>query len=93
MEAMKLREGKPGARNWTPEQRIAILEGKTPKDIGGVSIQGHHRYDVSNYPHLANKGKYVYPATRAEHLYRWHGGNWHNTVFGGPLDPGYPEGF
>ena len=32
-------------------------------------------------------------ATEAEHLYRWHGGNFQNDTFGDPLDPDFPEEF
>lgn len=43
-------------------------------------MQGHHSYSASQYPHLANKGEIIYPATPNEHFNGWHGGNWKNSL-------------
>lgn len=71
-------------RNWSEEQLNDIISGKTPK-INGKPIVGHHTYSASKYPHLADKGEIIYPATYNEHLYGWHGGNWKNSIPGEPI--------
>lgn len=91
-ERRKLREGKPGTRNWTPEQREDILAGRTPKH-GGEPIEGHHRHNVADYPDIADQADTIYPVTKDEHVNRWHGGDFQNDTSGQPLDPDYPEDF
>lgn len=61
-------------RDWNQEQITDILNGKKPK-VDGKTIQGHHSYSASQYPHLANKGEVIYPVTPNEHFNGWHGGN------------------
>ncbi|MSD83013.1 hypothetical protein GKC32_01300 [Lactobacillus curvatus] len=73
-------------RNWNQEQINDILNGKKPK-VDGKTVQGHHSYSASQYPHLANKGEVIYPATFDEHFYGWHGGNWKDSLPGRPINP------
>ncbi|MEK3941228.1 T7SS effector LXG polymorphic toxin [Bacillus sp. FSL R5-0431] len=68
-------------RNWDKQQLNDILNGKKPK-VDGKTVQGHHSYSASQYPHLANKGEIIYPATPNEHFNGWHGGNWKNSLPG-----------
>lgn len=68
-------------RNWTAEQRNEILRGGRPK-VNGQTMQGHHTYSVSKYPHLAGNHQVIYPVTFQEHLYVWHGGNFRNNLPG-----------
>lgn len=74
----------PSTRKWTKEQRDAILAGQRPKH-NGRTIQGHHTYSVSKYPHLAGKSAIIYPATFNEHLNGWHGGNFKKSKPGRPI--------
>ncbi|MBP5655358.1 MAG: hypothetical protein J6X33_07560 [Clostridiales bacterium] len=83
-ERRRIKTGETTTRNWTAEQRNDILNNRIPK-IGGKSLQGHHTYSVSSYPHLANKGEIIFPATFEEHLYYWHGGNFRNSLPGRPF--------
>lgn len=85
-ERNRLERGERGSRNWTPEQRTAILAGKTPK-FNGKPIQSHHTYSARNYPHLANLGEVIYPATPYEHRMGWHGGNHKNSLPGKRIRP------
>lgn len=91
-ERAKLRLGESGTRAWSGEQRSAILRNKVPT-FNGEPIQGHHRYNAISHPHLASDPENIYPATRTEHLLRWHGGSWKNDSFGAPLNLKYPEEF
>lgn len=83
-EKLRIENGEPTTRDWTPEQKEAILNGEKPK-YNGETIQGHHSYSVSKYPHLADKGEVIYPATRKEHFEGWHGGDWKNSEPGRPV--------
>ncbi len=74
----------PTTRKWTKEQRDAIRAGQRPKH-DGRTIQGHHTYSVSKYPHLAGKSAIIYPVTFNEHLNGWHGGNFKNSLPGRPI--------
>lgn len=85
-ERKRLLTGKTPTRQWTPEQKAAILRNERPK-IAGRSFQSHHTYSASKYPHLANRGEIIYPATFSEHLYNWHGGNFKNSLPGKPIKP------
>ncbi|WP_407707535.1 MULTISPECIES: T7SS effector LXG polymorphic toxin [Bacillus] len=73
-------------RNWDKQQLNDILNGKKPK-VDGKTVQGHHSYSASQYPHLANKGEIIYPATPNEHFNGWHGGNWKNSLPGERIKP------
>jgi hypothetical protein len=92
MEQRLLQSGKPGTRNWTPEQRAAILRGERPT-FNNKPIEGHHTYNVLDYPQAANNPNYIYPVTRSEHFGRWHGRNFRNRTHGRPLNPLFPEEF
>lgn len=80
-ERNRLERGEAGTRNWSPEQRRDILSGKAPK-FDGKTMQGHHTYSASKYPHLANKGEIIYPATPLEHKDGWHGGSYKESLPG-----------
>lgn len=83
-EARKIRLGLPTTRNWSASQRQDILSGKRPK-FKGKAMASHHLYSVSKYPHLANRGELIYPATFYEHVYGFHGGNTKNSLPGVPI--------
>ena len=83
-ERRRLKADKKGTRNWTEEQRKAILAGKVPRH-NGRPIQGHHSYSASVYPHLADRGEVIYPVTYTEHLQGWHGGNYKDSLPGKPI--------
>lgn len=74
-ERNRLERGETGTRNWSAEQKEAILAGRTPK-FKGKPIQAHHTYSAKNYPHLANLGEVIYPASHLEHHLAWHGGSY-----------------
>ena len=82
----------PTTRKWSAEQRDDILNNKRPK-FKGVTMQSHHTYSVAQYPHLANIGSLIYPATQYEHHKRWHGGNYKNSLPGKPVDNHVNEEF
>ena len=71
-------------RDWTESQKAEILSGHAPKFMG-KTIQGHHTYSVSRYPHLSANHEVIYPVTFDEHLYGWHGGNFKNSLPGKPI--------
>ncbi|WP_147534925.1 T7SS effector LXG polymorphic toxin [Bacillus marasmi] len=85
-EQQRLLNNEPLTRDWSQEQLKDILAGKTPK-YDGKPIAGHHTYSASKYPHLADRGEIIYPATFNEHLKGWHGGNWRNSIPGEPIIP------
>ncbi len=91
-ERKALRRGEPGTRNWSKEQRSDILKGKTPKH-NGEPVEGHHKYNALDHPQLADDPRNIYPATKIEHLKRWHGGDFKNDTRGVPLDKNFPEEF
>lgn len=74
-ERNRLERGEKGTRNWNAEQRLAILSGKTPR-YNGRPMEAHHTYSVARFPHLANRGEVIYPATHLEHRMGWHGGSY-----------------
>lgn len=80
-ERRRLSEGKAGTRNWTAVQRAAILA-KKPVLYEGESLQAHHTYSAAMYPHLADRGEVIYPATKTEHLAGWHGGSFKKSLPG-----------
>ena len=83
-ERERLLRGERGTRNWTKEQRAAIIRGETPK-FKGLYVIGHHSYSAVKYPHLADKGEIIYPATSREHFRGWHGGNYKKSSAGKPI--------
>jgi hypothetical protein len=83
-ERTRVKNGENGTRNWSESQKLDIINGKRPK-YNGKTIQGHHTYSVSKYPHLADKGEIIYPATQNEHFNGWHGGNYKNSLPGEPI--------
>ena len=85
-ETQRIIAGAPTTRNWSPEQRNDIIHNRRPKE-NGKTLQGHHTYSVAKYPHLANRGEVVFPATFNEHLYGWHGGNFKKSLPGQPINP------
>ncbi|MCU0092451.1 DUF6531 domain-containing protein [Pseudomonas koreensis] len=91
-ERKRLRAGEKGTRDWSPEQADDIMRNKRPK-FDDKTIEGHHMYNALDYPQLADKAFNIYPATRDEHLYRWHGGSFQNETKGKPLNPLVPEDF
>ena len=85
-EVLRLSKGQKGTRNWSPEQVSAIMSGKKPH-FGGKPMQSHHTYSVLRYPHLANRGEIIYPATYTEHRKGWHGGNTRKSLPGRRIRP------
>lgn len=57
----------PGSRNWTKEQKAAILRGETPKGPNGLPIEGHHVKTVDDFPELADDPKNIVFKTFEEH--------------------------
>lgn len=92
-ERRDLRNGQSGTRNWTPEQRNAILGNKSAPKYRDLPVEGHHKYNATDHPHIANLGDNIHPVTKSEHLNRWHGGSWKNDTGGEPLNPNFPEDF
>ena len=80
-ERERIISGQPTTRNWTADQTLDILNGKKPK-FRGRTIQGHHTYSAAKFPHLADRGEVIYPATGFEHLNGWHGGNYRRSLPG-----------
>ena len=91
-EAFLIETGQPTTRNWTAEQRKDILNNIRPK-FKGQTIFSHHKYSVAKYPHLANVGKLIYPATLKEHFERWHGKDYKKSLPGRPVNPYVKEEF
>lgn len=83
-ERERILNGQRPTRPWSAEQREMIL-GKTPPKINGKTLQGHHTYAVSKYPHLANRGEVIFPVTFYEHLNIWHGGSFFKNAPGRPV--------
>ena len=83
-ECIRLILGLSGTRNWNEEQKKIIIAGKVPK-YKGKTLQGHHSYSVSLYPHLANKHEVIVPLSPKEHLKGWHGGNFKHSHPGKPI--------
>ena len=80
-EKERILKGETPTRKWTETQIKDILAGRRPK-YNGKTIQAHHTYNVSRYPHLANRWEVIFPTTFKEHFYDWHGGNWKNSLPG-----------
>lgn len=93
-EAQNLREGSKGTRNWSPaQQRDIQAAGKGRPTFQGEPMVGHHRFNARSYPQIADNPKNIYPATKSEHLNRWHGGDTRIPVHGTPRNPKFPEQF
>lgn len=80
-EAVLLSSGKKGTRNWTDEQIGQIISGNKPT-FSGRKMESHHTFSVRLYPHLADRGEIIYPATHYEHRMGWHGGNYKESLPG-----------
>ena len=85
-ERGRLSRGEKGTRNWSDDQMKDILSGKRAK-FDEKTLQGHHAYSASKYPHLANRSEVIYPATFNEHFHGWHGGNWKTSLPGQRIKP------
>ncbi len=83
MEVIRISEGTP-TRAWSESQIVEIMSGKKPT-FNVKSLQGHHSYSVSQYPHLAGSHEVIWPATFNEHFSGWHGGNWRTSLQGKPI--------
>lgn len=83
-ERRLIKHNLPTTRNWSAEQRQAILSGNQPR-FKGKTMASHHTYSVAKYPHLANRKELIYPVTFYEHVYGWHGGNTKNGLPGIPI--------
>lgn len=83
-EKARILNGQQPTREWSASQRQTILQNNRPK-YNGRTLQGHHTYSASKYPHLANQGAVIFPVTFDEHLYGWHGGNFKNSLPGIPI--------
>lgn len=68
-------------RRWSESQRREILSKLRPT-FKGRPLEAHHAYSARMYPHLANRGEVIYPATHDEHHKGWHGGNYRKSVPG-----------
>jgi len=80
-EAKRIIAGEKGTRNWTSDDIELILSGKRPRR-SGKALQAHHTFSAILYPHLANRGEIIYPATHREHFWGWHGGNYRKSIPG-----------
>ena len=74
-ERERIIQNKPLTRNWTPDQIDSILAKRSPR-YQSKPLESHHTYSAIEYPHLANMGEVIYPATHDEHFKGWHGGNY-----------------
>lgn len=91
-EKSKILSGAKTKREYTTQQKKDIISGKTPTH-NGEPIEGHHTYSVKDYPQQANDKANIYPATKPEHISRWHGGKFQNQTSGKPLNPNFKEEF
>ncbi len=66
-ERERLLRGEKGSRDWTPEQKADILNGKRPKDAAGKTIEGHHELEVKTHPEEAANPENITPMTVKEH--------------------------
>lgn len=84
-EKVRLLNNEPPTREWSKEQIDDILNNKRAK-FEGKTLQGHHSYSASKYPHLSDKGEVIYPATHKEHFYGWHGRSYKQSLPGKPIN-------
>ena len=80
-ERARIINGDKPTRNWSSKQIEAIIHHRIPS-FKGVAIHAHHSYSASKFPHLANRGEVIYPATHREHHKGWHGGNYKKSLPG-----------
>jgi hypothetical protein len=66
-ERNRLEQGKPGSRDWTPEQEADIRARRVPKDEEGRPIEGHHIDSVEKYPEKAADKRNIKPLKFREH--------------------------
>lgn len=83
-ECERIRKGLRPTRNWSSEQRKDILNKKRPR-YKGKTLEAHHAYPASMYPHLADKHEVIYPVTHSEHLHGWHGSSYRKAIPGKPI--------
>ena len=57
-ECERIRKGLRPTRNWSSEQRKDILNKIRPK-YKGKTLEAHHAYPASMYPHLADKHEVI----------------------------------
>ena len=74
-ERERVKQGKSLTRNWSNQQINEIRDKMTPA-FQFKPLEAHHTYSAKDFPHLANLGAVIYPATHNEHLKGWHGGNY-----------------
>lgn len=83
-ERQRILHGLPTIRNWSASQIRDILDKKRPR-YKNQAMQSHHTYSAAKFPHLADKGNLIYPATPYEHRHSWHGGNYKQSLPGRPF--------
>lgn len=83
-ERERIIAGQKTTRAWSAEQIKDILSGHAPK-FNGKTMEGHHTYSVSKYPHLAGYSEVIFPVTHNEHFYGWHGGSYYKSLPGKPI--------
>jgi len=66
-ERERLQRGEKGSRDWSPQQKQDILDGRVPKDATGKSIEGHHVDSVKDHPGRAADPSNIVPKTFEEH--------------------------
>lgn len=72
--------GGAGTRQWTPAERLELIETGV---VRGYNM--HHINSQAAYPELTGDPNNIVPLTRQEHL-EAHGGNWQNPTSGPLLD-------
>jgi RHS repeat-associated protein len=90
-EKKRVKQG-GGTRDWSREQKEDILNNRKPT-YNGETMEGHHKYNAADYPQIADDPNNIYPATKPEHLQRWHGGNFQNDTSGVPNNILFEEEF
>ncbi len=77
-ERDRLQQGKSPTRDWSNEQINEIIENNSAS-YQSRPLEAHHTYSAKEFPHLANLGAVIYPATHNEHLKGWHGGSYRKS--------------
>ena len=62
-EKDKILSGEPTTRKWTIQQKKEIISGKKPT-FNNATLEGHHKYNVKNFPQQADNLNNIYPATK-----------------------------
>jgi RHS repeat-associated protein len=91
-EREALLRGEPGSRQWGPQQRIDIEQGKIPQ-FEDAPMQGHHGGKVEDFPEVAGDSDNIVFRTRREHIYREHGGDPSLPTQAVPRNPRVPKDF